>query len=255
MLYPIMCYLLVMACSLLATSFAFTGTPRSSSKQPIISNSRLHYSSISTTTSVIDARSSLLSLLIDRRGAAEHGTKNQQVRIIKESVAVLELAQSRELAFPSLWNQLDGDWTLKYSNNAGTTIQSMAGLVLGPNNPILSNPMLTVLQRINSNEMTVDHILQLPNGSTITLKHDVEVTSDSSPAQLAIDLKEVLLDGKLVKNQTFKLPGPSFLRRGFFDVSKPTLWSQYLTALLSHLWLNFLSHFPNSNVSLLYTNR
>ena len=216
MVYPLIIYVLVIAVSLLVPSFAFS---RSSSR-PIISHSRLRYATGITTSTVIDARSSLLSLLIDRRGVAEDGTKNQQVRIIKECVAVLELAQSRDvLVFPALWAQLDGDWTLKYSNNVGTTIQSMAGLVLGPNNAMLTNPMLTVLQRINSNDNEIDHVLQLPNGSTITLKHDVAVTSDSSPAQLAIDLKEILLDGKLIKNQTIKLPGPSFLRRGFFDVS------------------------------------
>ena len=214
MLSPILSLLLVIACTLLSPSTAFS--PHSS--HSITRHTRLQYAL--STSSVIDARSSLLSLLIDRRGDSESVSKNQQVRKIKECVAVLELAQSRgELTFPALWSQIDGDWTLKYSNNAGATIQSMAGLVLGPNNAMVTNPMLTVLQRINSIDMSIDHVLQLPNGSTITLKHDVAVTSDSSPAQLAIDLKEVLVDGKLVKNQTIKLPGPSFLRRGFFDVS------------------------------------
>jgi hypothetical protein len=194
-----------------------------------ISSIPLHSTTSSSISAVIDARSTLLSLLIDGGGnmvddggsSTGRSKSAQQLRIIKECVATLELSQSRlnTLSFPSLWEQLEGDWRLQYSNNAGATIQSAAGLVLGSTNPAVTASVLTVIQRINSRAKTIDHVLQLPNRSTIALKHDAQVTSDSCPAQIAIDLKEVFLDGQIVKKQTLKLPGPSFLRRGFFDVS------------------------------------
>lgn len=186
------------------------------------------YSS-ATLSTAIDARSTLMSLLVDggqslieEDGNGSSRSKSaQQLRIIKECVTCLELSQSRmkKLSFPSLWEQLDGDWRLQYSNNAGAAIQSAAGFVLGSTNPAVTSSVLTVIQRINSRAKSINHVLQLPNRSTISLNHDAHVTSDSCPAQIAIDLKEFVLDGQIVKKQTLKLPGPSFLRRGFFDVS------------------------------------
>ena len=224
--------IIVMTISLPLT-LAFTNRPLSRSLSLMrsvnapTSSTPLFSTTSSTISTVIDARSTLLSLLVDgsQSLADEQGSSRsksaQQLRIIKECVGTLELSQSgiNTLSFPSLWEQLEGDWRLQYSNNAGAAIQSAAGLVLGSTNPAVTASVLTVIQRINSRAKTIDHVLQLPNRSTIALKHDARVISDSCPAQIAIDLKEVFLDGQIVKKQTLKLPGPSFLRRGFFDVS------------------------------------
>jgi hypothetical protein len=148
---------------------------------------------------------------------------------ITKLVTELEISQqkSRTLSFPSLWNDIDGDWTLKYTNNLRRGSEFLPPSI----NPVLKNVGIlkidSVIQRINHSADSVEHILRysglLSIKGEIKLKHSVEVTSDATPAQLAIDLEEVSIEGSLnpLGVGPIRLPGPSFLRRGYFEVSVP----------------------------------
>jgi hypothetical protein len=95
-----------------------------------------------------------------------------------------------------------------------------------------------VLQRIGSNaEEDIENILQVNiagSRASIKLLHDVKVVSDSYPAQLAIDLRSVVIEPE--GQGTTRIPLPmsppgleqllglraSALRRGFFDTTYAT---------------------------------
>ena len=177
-----------------------------------------------TVAETLDARDRLLTVLITPSSSQEVSRGRDAVQVIKQCVATLELSQAKSdtLTFPALWEAIDGDWVLKYSNNAGATITNAAGLP-GAVRAVVAgvrSPTLTVVQRIQGAAGRVDHVLQLPyNRGTITLHHDARVSSDHRPAQVAIDLHSVRLDGRVIKNRTLRLPGPSYLRRGYFDVT------------------------------------
>ena len=176
-----------------------------------------------TVSEVLDARDRLLTLLVTPSSSKSTSTSGGRdapaaVRLkIKQCVATLELSQSKAdtLAFPKVWEAIDGDWTLKYSNNAAGLSVAVPSVVAG-----VRTPALTVVQRIDSRAGRVDHLLQLPyNRGVITLIHDARVSSENRPAQVAIDLHSVRLNGRIIKDRMLRLPGPSFLRRGFFDIT------------------------------------
>lgn len=184
-------------------------------------------------SSLADVRMSLISILspsssslVDDGGYLQSETDKNPAKYskLKELVSILELSQTRDLMFPSLWAKIDGDWDLKYTNNAESFIEAGAGLSGG----IISKKtnVIDVVQRINMGSNCVDHILKytIPfttYSGSITLRHDMIVTSDVAPAQLAIDLSEIIIDGPLnpLNLPSIRLPGPSYLRRGVFDVS------------------------------------
>lgn len=183
--------------------------------------------------SVIDVRNSLLSILdpstssfVDDKSEISDVTTNKpsQYSKMRELVSILELSQTRDLTFPALWTEIDGDWDLKYTNNAESFVEGASGLSGGVLDKRRSN-IVNVIQRITSASNIVDHVLQytIPFTSlsgTVTLRHDMSVMSDTSPAQLAIDLSEMIVEGPLNPLQLppIRLPGPSYLRRGVFDV-------------------------------------
>ena len=148
---------------------------------------------------------------------------------LKRLLSTLELSQARDLTFPHLWEIIDGDWELKYTNNAESVIEGAGGLSGG----VLDNKsslITKVIQRIDGVGNRVDHILHysiplLTLSGTVTLQHKCSITSDSAPAQIAIDLVDVSVEGPLnpLKLAAIRLPGPSTLRRGFFDVSQESL--------------------------------
>mmetsp|Transcript_3020 Transcript_3020/g.3160 ORF Transcript_3020/g.3160 Transcript_3020/m.3160 type:complete len:236 (+) Transcript_3020:116-823(+) len=190
-----------------------------------ISNISYGYSfSINTLTpSVIsEARTNLLSLL--SKSSTSPGLMTSPVQYSKFA-SILELSQTRKkLCFPDLFKEIDGDWLLKYTNNIDNSIESEVTGISG--GVPKGSSVVEVIQRINSAKNCVDHIItySLPLGSlegTFTLRHDLSVTSDSEPAQLAIDLKEVSIQGFLnpFDLPAVALPGPAILRRGLFDVT------------------------------------
>ena len=182
--------------------------------------------------SVVDVRDSLLSIFSLQSGPLindqstnfdESPRGSARYSKLKELVSILELSQTRDLIFPALWNDIDGDWELRYTNNAENALETGAGISGG----VLSKKgtVVNIIQRINRASNCVDHILQYTIPfvdliGTITLRHDLIVTSDVAPAQIAIDLSEIIVDGPLnpLKLPAIRLPGPSYLRRGVFDV-------------------------------------
>ena len=188
--------------------------------------------------SIVDVRDSLLSIL-SRKSYASMDDKSlpdspASSSTLKELVSVLELSQTRDLTFPNLWSVIDGDWELMYTNNAESAIEAGAGISGG----ILAKKenLLNVIQRINKASNCVDHILRykipfMSSTGTIVLRHDMIVTSDVAPAQIAIDLSEIIVDGPLnpLNLPAVRLPGPSYLRRGTFDVR-----ANYIICVLAH---------------------
>ena len=183
-----------------------------------------------TPSLIIDTRTDLLELLnpSGELTVTDGGLESTRLSRLNNLVALLELSQTRKLTFPNLWQKIDGVWMLKYSNNASPMVANSAGLAsrfIGSSSPQVN--MLSVYQTISSREKSVNHVLtyklpfQSSSSGEIVLHHDVSVSSDMAPAQLAIDLAEISVSGPLNPLQlpAIKLPGPSFLRRGWFDVS------------------------------------
>ena len=109
--------------------------------------------------------------------------------------------------FPQLWPELVGDWRLLYSNNALRA--SLRGVEVVQRIELVDPADLSFGQ--------VQHILRgklLP--LEVRLIHSARVTSESSPAQLSIDLDQLRL-GALPPAASL-LPG-GLLRRGFFDTT------------------------------------
>lgn len=188
--------------------------------------------------SIVDVRDSLLSILSpnsyplrDNEILYDSSAGSSKLR---ELVSVLELSQTRDLKFPNLWSDIDGDWELRYTNNAESALETGAGISGGVLNK--KENLLNVIQRINKVSNCVDHILRykipiVASTGTITLRHDMIVTSDVAPAQIAIDLSEIIVDGPLnpLNLPAVRLPGPSYLRRGTFDVR-----ANYIICVLAH---------------------
>ena len=120
---------------------------------------------------------------------------------LKRLLSTLELSQARDLTFPNLWGKIDGDWELRYTNNADSAIEGAGGLSGGVLNN-KSSLIRKVIQRIDGAGNRVDHILHysiplLTLSGTVTLQHECSVTSNSAPAQIAIDLVDVFVEGPL----------------------------------------------------------
>lgn len=115
---------------------------------------------------------------------------------VERAAARVEVSQEPPV-FPALWDLLDGDWLLLYSNNAGSVPSAVR-----------------VLQRIDGAARSVQHVLQ-GGAVELTLEHSARVTSDSLPAQVALRL-DAVRGGPL----SLSLPGlGSTLRTGYFDVT------------------------------------
>jgi hypothetical protein len=127
---------------------------------------------------------------------------------IRKSVSILENENQSLLTFPNLWNQLNGKWLMLYTNNARNVQEArMNGIIE------------SVEQNIDNS--VVNHCLKFggPAPFELILVHNAKISSSSDPAQLSVDLERVdaVIAGRKVKTPLF--PGPSFLRRGYFDVS------------------------------------
>jgi hypothetical protein len=180
--------------------------------------------------SLVEMRDSVLSAISVPIGTSDsriNGLSTNRLPSfeLKRLLSTLELSQARDLTFPNLWGRINGDWKLRYTNNAESVIEGAGGLSGG----VLDNKssvITKVIQRIDGVGNRVDHILHysiplLTLSGTVTLQHECSVTSNSAPAQIAIDLAGVFVEGPLnpLKISAIQLPGPSTLRRGFFDVS------------------------------------
>lgn len=138
---------------------------------------------------------------------------------LKKNIAAVELL-GEPPCFPDLWQRLDGEWRLLYSNNVGTDT---------PNSGLFSIEKVT--QRIQKSKdysgltpdgpcYAVENILSYKTpilSGTISLCHSSEVLSQTRPASTAIDLEAVNISGfQDIKVDLIRILGPSFLRRGSF---------------------------------------
>ena len=148
---------------------------------------------------------------------------------LERDVAQLELEAPRPAAFPSLWADLQGEWKLRYTNNARSNPTRRLG-------PFLE--ITEVIQKLGASaDDDVENILVVRSPLTgtsgrVRLLHDCKVVSDTQPAQLAIDLRSVVYssgadDQKRGGGGLCDRAGAraglgawtSALRRGFFDTT------------------------------------
>lgn len=150
--------------------------------------------------------------------------------VLERLVSRLEaLSVGASPSFPGLWSALQGEWELKYTNNAQSNPTRKLGLV----------EITRVLQCVGSSAaQDIENVLCVSAFGTsgrVRLLHDVKVTSDNEPAQLAIDLRQIVFSpdandgGKGHERDISMLPretllGPWLsslrpLRRGFFDTT------------------------------------
>jgi hypothetical protein len=135
--------------------------------------------------------------------------KSIDVKQLEQTCATLE-SKFSVLPFPQLWNQIEGDWKMLYSNKASKSLNSIQVIqrIVAP---------VSTTNLYEQNDAKISHILSnLPAGQSIVLDHSVKVQSDSYPAQIRIDLDRVQLDGVF---SLPVLPVPVFLRSGYFDVT------------------------------------
>jgi len=130
-----------------------------------------------------------------------------------------------------LWRQLRGDWELRYTTNSRSDPVRRIG-------PLVE--IERVVQRIGPGpEADIENILEIKfagqRACSVKLLHDVKVVSDSFPAQLAIDLRSVVVEPQGRESplplplplpltppgleQLLGMRGASALRRGFFDTT------------------------------------
>ena len=148
---------------------------------------------------------------------------------LERDVAQLELEAPRPAAFPSLWADLQGEWKLRYTNNARSNPTRRLG-------PFLE--ITEVIQKLGASaDDDVENILIVRSPLTgtsgrVRLLHDCKVVSDTQPAQLAIDLRSVVYSsgaddkkrggGGLCDGAGARAglgAWTSTLRRGFFDTT------------------------------------
>jgi hypothetical protein len=132
-----------------------------------------------------------------------------------------------------LWQLLSGDWELRYTTNSRSDPVRRVG-------PLVE--IERVVQRIGPDaSVDVENILRVNfagQRASIKLLHDVKVISDAFPAQLAIDLRSVVIEPEVRGSAAAPLPlplplpltppglerllglkGAGALRRGFFDTT------------------------------------
>lgn len=89
---------------------------------------------------------------------------------------------------------------------------------------LFENPILPFLNKHFSSSSSL--ALAMSSTSKVILYHSAEVTSNSSPSQLSLDLDaiEIMPDPMNSKSSSLKVPvlGPGLLRRGYFDVRTQT---------------------------------
>ena len=169
----------------------------------------LGYGSASSKLSLkplVELRDTILSAISVPSGASDPAVSRLSAgRLptfeLKRLLSTLELSQVRDLTFPNLWGEINGDWELRYTNNAESGIEGAGGLSGG----VLDNKssiITKVIQRIDGVGNRVDHILHysiplLTLSGTVTLQHECSVTSNSASAQIAIDLVDVFVEGPL----------------------------------------------------------
>jgi len=152
--------------------------------------------------------------------------------IKSESLNELEYLNDVKLEFPGLYESLDGDWALIYSNRSPNLMTAYQDKLL-QRTVTNSLPFFSlykfnnVIQRVDSATKTIDHILNF-DGSTfslpslkITLNHDFDIVSQSSPATIGLYLSKVKVS--LNNRDVLSLPllpiGPKELRGGYFETS------------------------------------
>ena len=133
---------------------------------------------------------------------------------VMNAICDTELSQKSALKFPSLWKSIDGDWSLRYSNNDPSASRSFKNSIFTRDD---------VIQRIDSMHMKVYHILKF-NGIfplEVVLHHDLSVVSDSNPPLLFIELTEISVNGALypLKLPVLNLVNQQLLNGGYFEVS------------------------------------
>ena len=122
--------------------------------------------------------------------------------------------------YPRLWTQLEGEWKLIYSNNAGNNSPQSSKLFR----------LEKVTQRFRKNNLEssdysyfVDNVLYyntLNLSGEISLIHSSKVLSSSEPASLAIFLDKIEVKGLDTTTFPFdKLLSPSYLRKGSFETT------------------------------------
>lgn len=116
---------------------------------------------------------------------------------------------TREHSFPKLWNLLEGNWLLLYTNNAESSANTR------------KFPQLTSLKTVEQNIDTsrpkpIKHVLKF-DSFTVTLEHGAKVQSSTSPAQVALDFD--YLETPFFRFPVEQLVPFPLLRRGYFDVS------------------------------------
>lgn len=154
----------------------------------IISNRLIRQAvTLSSEISVETIKNDLVRLLTKQSASNLSSSKEKIESLTAQLEAILQ--PSHELQFPGLWEKLEGNWKLLYSNvlKASRPEDSIAGID-------------SVYQRIRSESRQVDHILtfRIPSPvKSITLQHESHVTSSENPAQLQISLNDVNVDGIL----------------------------------------------------------
>ena len=157
-------------------------------------------------------------------------------RRLSQLITNLELNGDRS-AFPNLWEKLDGEWLLLYTNNADS-IGSLP-LLSPSSSAFIKIPSVLTLERVVQKisqcrgykgaslgdlEYSVDNILHIKTpivSSRIALRHTCYIVSNTEPATLAIELDSIensLLPMASIDLTKF-LGSPSCLRRGFFDTT------------------------------------
>lgn len=149
-------------------------------------------------------------------------------------------------SFPDLWQKLDGEWRLLYSNNAGPATGSAFSVQSVPSFSSSSSPAIggqllkleKVTQRFKKNrgypgiesldnlQYTCENVLYIKTPITsaeVILSHTAYPVSKKAPASLAIELDSVGASSGLslpnININYGEILGPNFLRKGIFDTT------------------------------------
>lgn len=158
-------------------------------------------------SSLNEIKNRLYDLLLDSTTFDESSIKSC-VKQLERQASKISDGSIPELKFPSLWDNISGDWELLYSNVIKSSKPDRSGIKTVIQRIIFDkyetkHPTWDALTASSSprciynitsakNNHQINHILLFndnPLLSKITLFHDVEITSNSQPAQIQIYLK------------------------------------------------------------------
>ena len=156
---------------------------------------------------------------------------------LRKDICDIEMISSRENSpsFPNLWDLLEGEWKLLYSNNAGPSSFPSSSSSSSSNNKLFKLEKVTQrfkrnrgyqgIKSLNELGYTCENVLYIKtplsqSSSQVILSHSAYAVCNSSPASMAIELDNVGTSAFPGLNIDYrKIIGPSYLRKGIFDTT------------------------------------